>query len=201
MKKQVLIPLLFVLATSLYAQMDKKYYLGLHLSHGITGFSEFRSTFTGSQDYKGKNFSSLEVNYAYRTSETVDVGVGIVGTLYRLEFTSSYIGIGSSDYKETLGMLSASAYLKYRFGKYFYVNPGIRFNRHSTLGYNWGMGAFAGIGAEYTFTPGISVSIAPQVHINLLSIGGVDERDNNNFGNFEDYITGIGMNVGIGYRF
>lgn len=104
------------------------------------------------------------------------------------------------DYEESLVMFSVPFFMKYHFGKYFYVSPGIRFNYHPDLGYSWGLGAFAGMGAEYTFTSGISLSITPQAHIDMLSIGGVDESYNN-FGNYDDKIAGIGVNVKIGYWF
>lgn len=150
-----MITLLWVLTTSLYAQTGKRHYVGSRLSHGIADYSESRLTFSGSEKYAGSSYSSFGADYMYRTSEKVDVGVGLTVSTYRLavSYTSLHVAGGSrsSDYDKSLVMFSVPLYLKYHFGNYFYASPGICFNHHSTLGYEWGMGAFVGMGAEYMF--------------------------------------------------
>lgn len=204
MKQYLFIMLLLAMTASLYPQTDKRHYLGSHLSYGIASYSESRLTFSGNEKYEGKSYYSLGIDYTYRTSQTTDIGLGVTASIFQLSLLSTTYGVGgnsnSYNYEESLVMFSVPFFMKYRFGKYFYVSPGIRFNYHPDLGYSWGLGAFAGMGAEYTFTSGISLSITPQAHINMLSIGGVDESYNN-FGNYDDKITGIGVDVKIGYWF
>jgi hypothetical protein len=166
MKISELIALLLVITVSLYAQTEKKQYIGCHFSTGITGYSKSEFKFSSHQEFQGKGYYTFGVDYAIRYPKTQIVCVGFEGTICRMNSTYSVIGVSADNsgtsYQNNLGIVSIPAYLKYHFGEYFYISPGISFNYHPSHGYARGVGGFAGAGVEYTFLSGLSLSLEPK---------------------------------------
>lgn len=192
MKRQTLIILFLSIITGIYGQEQKKYYLGGHFSYGKANYSASRYTFMNPKDYEGKDYFNITIEYAYRTSKNTEFITGLSATLVKMDFTNTVYGRDnfSYTYDDSFGIFSVPIGLRYYFGKYFYVNAGISVNYHPYMGYNWGFGGFAGIAAEYTFKSGLSISIAPQAQLNMLDLS-----------NFDEKLTQIGLNLGVGYRF
>ncbi len=199
MKKHLLIIFLISITTILSAQEQKKYYLGGHLSYGKSSYSSSRLEYLSEKNYKSKDYFSIAFDYAYRTSKVSEFCIGLTATLYRLNFMSTRYMSGysnSSNYDDSFGIFSVPICIKYHFGKYLYAKGGISLNYHPYKGYTWGLGGLAGLGAEYTLKSGISLSISPQVQLNMLGLA-----TNNTSSSFDEKLTQIGVNIGIGYRF
>lgn len=203
MKKYLILTLLIIAALKLEAQVGNKHYLGTHYSYGKAIYSKGTYKLTNNRQYEGKDYFTFGIDYTYRTSETTDLGIGLSGTIVSLYLENTVILPGetrNAHYDESFTILSVPVYLKYHFGKYFYLNPGLSFNYHPSRGYTWGVGGFAGIGFEYTLFSSVSLSIAPQIQLNILSSGKRD-NDDYNYSGFEDKVTLIGGKIGIGYKF
>lgn len=201
MKKLLLIIILATLTTILSAQEQKKYYLGGSFSYGKTNYSSSRFNFSKEENYTGNDYYSIALDYAYRTSSKTDFFIGLSATLHRLNTESSTHPVSgfsnSSEYYEPFGIFSVPLGIKYHFGKYFYAKGGASLNYHPYKGYTWGIGGLAGLGAEYTLKSGLSLSISPQIQFNMLGLGSSESTNSN----FDENLTQIGVNIGIGYRF
>jgi hypothetical protein len=177
----------------LYGQEKKKHYIGGHFSYGKANYSASKWSYTSNKESTGKDCFTLAIDYAYRTSENTELCLGLSATLTKMNYYNYKINT-SYMYLDSFGIFSIPVGMKYYVGKYFYGNAGLCFNYHPYMGYTWGLGGFVSIGAEYTFKSGLSFSIAPQVQGNILSLGSSPAS-------FEEKLTQIGFNTGIGYRF
>lgn len=203
MKRLLLLTWLILTVLKLEAQSDKRHSFGANYSYGKALYTKGTYKSFNSKNYEGKDYFSLGLDYTYSTSETTDVGIGIAGTVVSLGLKNSFMTQGGSSegyYEETLSILSVPIYLKYHFGKYFFLAPGLSFNYHHSHGYTWGVGGFAGVGFEYTLFPNIILSIATQLQFNILSSGKRDS-DDFNFSGFQDKMSLIGGKIAIGYCF
>jgi hypothetical protein len=179
----------------LYGQEKKKHYVGGHFSYGKANYSADRWDSSSNKEYTGKDYFTLAIDYAYRTSENTEFCLGLSATLMKMDFENTvYWNRFSYTYDDSFGIFSIPVGMKYYVGKYFYGSAGLSFNYHPYKGYRWGLGGFVNIGAEYTFKSGLSLSVAPQVQGNILSLG-------NSPSSIEETLTQIGFNTGIGYRF
>ncbi|GAB6010246.1 hypothetical protein [Dysgonomonas reticulitermitis] len=196
MKKQTLIILLLFFILVAYGQEQKKYYIGGHFSYGKANYSSNRYEFTNSKEYKGKDYFTLALDYAYRASENTEFIIGLSATLVKMDFTSTYYrnNISSYTYDDTFGIFSVPIGLRYYFGKYFHANAGVSVNYHPYKGYTWGLGGFAGLGANYIFKSGVSLFLTPQIQLNMLSFGGGPSI-------FDEKLLQLGLNIGVGYKF
>lgn len=192
MKKTISIVLLLFIISGVYGQEQKRYYLGGHFSYGKANYSSNRFESTNSKEYKGKDYFTLSLDYAYKTSENTEFITGLSATLVKMDFASTYYwnNSGSYTYDDTFGIFSVPVGLRYYFGKYFSANVGVNVNYHPYMGYSWGFGGFGGLAAHYSFKSGLSFSLAPQIQFNMLDLS-----------NFDEKLTQIGFNIGIGYRF
>jgi len=201
MKKFLLIIVLTTATTILSAQEQKKYYLGGSFSYGISDYSSNRFNFSEEKEYTGSDYYSIALDYAYKTSPKTDFFIGLSGTVHRLNTKSSTHPISgdsnSSEYYEPFGIFSVPLGIKYHFGKYLYAKGGASLNYHPYNGYTWGIGGLAGLGAEYTWRSGLSLSISPQIQFNMLGLGSTENMNSS----FDENLTQIGINIGIGYRF
>ncbi len=200
MKKYLLIIALISIATILSAQEQKKYYLGGSFSYGKSSYSSSRSSYSNNKDYTGKDYFSLAFDYAYRTSNVTELCIGLSATLHRQNFMSTTYMSGYSNsynYDDSFGVFSVPVCIKYHFGKYLYAKGGASLNYHPYSGYSWGIGGLASFGAEYTFKSGLTFSISPLAQLNLLGLGSSDNMDSI----FDEKLTQLGVNIGIGYRF
>lgn len=144
------------------------------------------------KDYKSKDYFTLAIDYAYSTSPNTEFITGLSATLVKMDFTNTVYGKDnfSYTYDDSFGIFSVPVGLRYYFGKYFSVNAGVNVNYHPYMGYEWGFGGFTGLAAHYSFKSGLSFSLAPQVQLNMLDLS-----------NFDEKLTQIGFNIGVGYRF
>jgi hypothetical protein len=178
----------------LYGQEKKKHYVGGHFSYGKANYSASKMLDSKTKGYTGKYYSSLAIDYAYKPLENIEFCLGLSATLVRMKYKDPHYFYARAPYDNSFGLFSVPIGIKYYFGKYLYTNAGLSFNYHPYMEYTWGLGGFAGIGAEYTFKSGLSFSIAPQLQGNILSLG-------NSPSSIEETLTQIGFNTGIGYRF
>lgn len=195
--------MLIIGTLKLEAQVENIHYIGAHYSYGKAVYSKDTYKLTNNRQYDGKDYFTLGIDYTYKTSETIDLGIGFSGTIVSLQLENTVILPGETRdayYDESFTILSVPVYLKYHFGKYFYLSPGLSFNYHPSRGYKWGVGGFAAIGFEYVLFPNVSLSIAPHIQLNILSSGKRD-NDDYNYSGFEDKMTLIGGKIGIGYKF
>lgn len=150
-------------------------------------------------DYKGRDYFSFALDYSWQIAEKTDFCVGLSATLYRMNYTFKSLQAGgrtdTSGYNESFGIFALPVSIKYHFWKFLYFHPGISFNYHPYQGYSWGMGAFAGVGAEYILNSGIAFSIAPEAKINLLSLGKTGNDDYNFSSGFDERLTQFGINI------
>ncbi|MBK5722634.1 hypothetical protein JGH11_17300 [Dysgonomonas sp. Marseille-P4677] len=197
----LLIILSFVIGF-VYGQENKKHYIGGHFSYGRANIDieKFEINQPVYKDYKAKNYYTFSIDYAYRISKNTEFITGLSASLIKLDLTNTYSGSdrGPFTYDDSFGIFSIPIGLKYYFGKYFFANGGLSINYHPSKGYTWGLGGFAGLGALYTFKSGLSLSLAPEIKMHMVSIGG---KENSTMSAFNDKILQLGFNIGIGYRF
>jgi hypothetical protein len=107
-------------------------------------------------------------------------------------------GSYTSIYRDKLFIFSLPLHIKYHFLKYLFVEGGVDLNYHPSKGYKYGAGLSAGIGAEYVFHSGITLSASPFGQWSLL----VGDEQNKTYSILEsDALSLFGIKLGIGYRF
>ncbi len=181
----------------LYGQVERENYLGIRYSYGACDYSRGGAVFgsLAMKDYKGKDFYILGLDYAHRTSKHLDLLLGF--TFINNKLTIKSIG-SSSTSDNQLFIFSFPVHLKYHFLKYLFIDGGFCVNVHPSLGYKWGAGVGIGVGGEYMFSSGITVSIYPFMQWDLLNF---------NIGRRSESIGGIdimsqkGIGIGLGYQF
>jgi hypothetical protein len=193
MKKQTLIIIFLFIVAGLWGQEQKKYYLGGHFSHGMVNYSAKKLNPTSREDYSGNNYFTLSFDYAYRASEDTEFITGLSVTLIKMDFTNHVFGYnsGSYTYDSGFGIVSLPVGIRYYTGRYFYISGGISLNYYSDN--IFGGRGFAGLGIEYSFKSGLTLSLAPHIQSKMLNFEMKDAS--------EGKFLQIGCNIGIGHRF
>ncbi len=196
------------LTTNVYCQKEKKNYISLHVSNGISDLSRGNSFgYTSERSYSGKNYLTIGFDYAKMTSENLEMCTGLSVTFNDMAFSSTsywsessqwgnYGGSTTYDYSDRFFIFSVPGHLKLHLLKYLFIDGGISINYHPSMGYTWGIGYGGGAGAEYTFKSGISLSLSPYMQWNMLNIGSSSGDAFNS-----DNLKQKGINVALGYRF
>ena len=109
--------------------------------------------------------------------------------LYITDITELHTGLSITSDKK-LFLLSVPLSLKVHFLKYLFIDSGVNFNNHI------GIGVGTGIGAEYTFKPGIAISAGYQLQWKFFDLF---SQQKNSVG--VDILNQRGIIVGVGYRF
>ena len=201
MKKFIAVLIIICGATSGYGQVERKHYIGGHVSYGVSDYSSEsdNSTLFGSKSYAGDNYLTIGLDYSYRDSEVFEIGTGISVTFNDMTISSTYWNFGSgsssSESDDQFFIFSVPLHLKFHFLKYLFVGGGLSLNYHPSKGYTWGVGGNISIGAEYTFRSGLTVSISPEIQSNLLNFASFGDS----YG--IDKLTQKGISIGLGYKF
>jgi hypothetical protein len=190
-----------------YAQKEKKNYIGMNFSFGWNDYNRNGITFGGfgeSRKYEGDNFRSIAIEYARQTAPNIEFCTGLSATGAYLTTTTSTYGSNTSNNRDEIFIFSLPLHLKYHFLKYLFVEGGVDLNYHPSKGYKYGAGLSAGIGAEYVFHSGITLSASPFGRWNWLGSMG-KEHDMGSAGTYTmtgyDSLSQWGIKLGIGYRF
>ncbi|MDR2424424.1 MAG: hypothetical protein LBD59_06835 [Prevotellaceae bacterium] len=140
MKKQALLLGFLFIVAGLLGQEQKKYYL----SYGKVSYSTKRVELTNSEDYSGKNYFALSLDYAYRTSENMEFVTGLSAAVVEMDFTAQYHwhNYSSYTYGSTFYIFSLPLGIRHYFGRYFNASGWISVNYHPHKGYTWGGGGF-----------------------------------------------------------
>jgi hypothetical protein len=207
--KQFLLLVAIIYATeNTYAQKEKKNYISVNCSFGWNDYNRNGMTFGGfgaSHKYEGDDFKGIAIEYARQTAPNVEFCTGLTATAAYLATASTYISGGSSNTsnnKDEIFIFSLPLHLKYHFLKYLFVEGGVDLNYHPSKGYRYGAGLSAGIGAEYVFHSGITLSASPFGRWNLLTGNehGMGDAGTYTMGE-SDTLSLWGIKLGIGYRF
>jgi hypothetical protein len=125
---------------------------------------------------EGKNFYTLGLNYTKGLNKWLELEVGI-------EYSKHNISLGVTDLFEThvfmrahkteLSLIGIPAMLKANFLKYFFVNGGLLIDidvspKNIYMNDQTGFGLIAGVGANYSFEPGLSVFLNPYIKAHSL---------------------------------
>jgi hypothetical protein len=215
--KQFLLLITVVYATEhAYAQKERKNFINVNYSFGWNTYSRNGTTVGGFgtwRDYEGDDFKSIAVEYARRTASNTEFCTGLTAiSAYLATTTSNYYsmpnggGSNTANYRDALFILSLPLHLRYHFLKYLFVEGGLNLNYNPSMGYKYGAGLNANIGAEYVFHSGITLFASPFVQWNLLRSRGIgNEHDMGNAGKYimtkSDKLLQWGIKSGIGYRF
>jgi hypothetical protein len=213
--KQFLLLVAIIYATeNTYAQKEKKNCISVNYSFGWNDYNRNGITIGGfgaSHEYEGDDFKSVAIEYARQTTPNIEFCTGLTATAAYLVATSTYAnslsgggGSNTSNYRDKIVIFSLPLHLKYHFLKYLFVEGGLDLNYHPSKGYKYGAGLSAGIGAEYVFHSGITLSASLFGQWNRLGSMG-KEHNMGNAGTYTmvgaDTLSQWGIKLGIGYRF
>jgi len=206
MKKSLLIAAFVFISIACFSQNIecRKNYFGGHFSYGKVNFSSSKFNFLSDENYSGKYYYSLAFDYAHTISKNTEFITGLIATAVKMDLISKDYWVNHTyQYDDSFFILSIPVGVRYYFGKYFYANAGVSINIHPTKGYTWGLGGFAGIGAEYTLKSGLTFSINPQIKENILfsKNSSSDNVPSIPSSIFDEKLLQIGFDIGIGYRF
>ena len=217
MKKVFLVIISCCTVISTFAQNEKKNLIGTFVAFGTDDYSF--PGLEGGGSYDAKYYFSTGLDYSRMLSKRWDICTGLKFTRSNMRVypAPGLIGISPSDFY--LQLVTIPAQMKFHFGKYFYINGGLLFNilaRTSdemmpppyitlTNKLNLLLGCGLGVGFEYGFSSGITLSFNPYFTWNGIE----NVNDGESFlkflqksGNIPGarYLQG-GISLGVGYKF
>lgn len=131
-----------------------------------TGTSEIlRTQLEGAGSYDGDGLYGFGLSYLKPLNSWLDVEAGMNYSENKIKFTPAFDPNGSRTYTKTnLSLLSVPVTFRANFMKYFFVNFGTEADFEidkSSVDNQSGIGAMAGVGFRYGFTPHLSAFINP----------------------------------------
>lgn len=207
MRKIILLLTLCFLIVHLFAQSDRKNLIETHIALGAGGYGPVG--LVGAPSYNTKCYYTIGLDYSRRLSKHWDFCSGFEYTYNSM--TAKSITTGKLlTAKAHLTMTTIPVQLKYHFGRFMYLNGGMLLNITAKEQMNnfWTLldqknnvalllGVGLGIGFDYEFNSGITLSINPYARYN--GIGKAVSLQSESLEHYK-YIQG-GVRLGIGYKF
>ncbi|MDR0507892.1 MAG: hypothetical protein LBH32_13900 [Dysgonamonadaceae bacterium] len=186
---------------SVYAQKERKYFLGSHFSFGKSEYYPYGNS--GGSNYKGRSYHTIGIDFGYKVSaDAVEFYTGLFATNVALSYNSVLHGWSESGNgtRTTVNdgnfrIFSVPVHFKYHFLKYLFADFGVSANLNITGEDKLLFGAEAGIGAEYVSSSGMSLSIAHQMQFNI------NVMQEPRYSSGIDKLIRSGIKIGLGYRF
>jgi len=192
------------IVTSFYAQEEQiKHYFGGHVSLGKSDYSSAGSIGGLSRtECSAGNYFTIGFDYAYYISDITEVCTGLSITSNDIHQASRYFGdFKTYEHNEKFFIFSVPLHLKVHFLKYLFIDSGVCFNFHPSMGYTWGAGAGIDVGAEYTFESAVSIFAGYQFQWNFLNFWNIFSSKENSAEVIKDNLNQKGFTIGLGYRF
>ena len=217
MKRIILVIIICCTVFSAFAQSDKKNLIGTHFSFGTDAYS-FPGT-VGGAGYDAKYYYSAGIDYSRMLSRRWELCAGFQYTRSNMTILPNLGFIDGTPSDFNLQLTTIPVQMKFHFGKYFFINGGFLFNIiaksseevlpppyvRPTHNLNLLLGCELGVGYEYVFSSGITLSLKPYVTWN--GIENVNDGDSflkflQKEGNipYARYLQ-VGASLGIGYKF
>jgi hypothetical protein len=163
MKKGLLMLCLMGIGTQGFCQDIPKGELNFTISKGTSEI--LRTNLEGAGSYKGDGFYGLGISYLKPLNSWLDIEAGVNYSNNNIMFTSHlHPDGGRAMYRSNLQTVSFPVAFRANFMKYLFVNLGAVADfetKHSMLDNQSGIGAVAGIGFKYGFTPKVSAFVNP----------------------------------------
>lgn len=119
----------------------------------------------GGESFDGEGFYGFGLSYLKPLNNWLDIEAGIGYHRYKINhIVGHHPGGDRTTSSSNLGLISVPVSFRANFLRYFFVNAGAVADfetKHSMLDNQSGIGAMAGIGFKYAFTPKFSVFINP----------------------------------------
>jgi hypothetical protein len=188
MKKRVGIFLVFFCTINYAHGQEKKYYIGAHYSFGSHNYWEDNASVGSYSKQEGTNYFDIGFDYKYRTSENMEILLGLTATLYSYRESTAYSK--DAQYEKSFAVFSLPIHVKLHFLRYFFIGGGFNFSKSIRRVYSnkGGIGFELNAGAEYSFKSGLAVSVTPLKQWDFFNLP-------------SDTFTQQGISIGVGYRF
>ncbi|MFT2010469.1 outer membrane beta-barrel protein [Pontibacter sp. 13R65] len=177
-----------------FSQDKAKGELNITFSKG--GNEILRSQLEGAGSYSGGGFYGFGLSYLKPLNNWLDVEAGVNYQEYRIKSASAFDpDRGRSITKSNLHLVSIPLTVRANFLKHFFVNAGAvaEFETStSSIDDQSGIGAMAGIGVKFNFTPKISAFVNPMLQQHaIIPFRPVD---------YQQRMLDAGVRLGIGMK-
>jgi hypothetical protein len=189
MKRFILLFFICVSAGA-YGQAGKPHGVNVYFSYGDNQDFKLKSSDGDIGGYKGKYYCGASLEWVQKLSTRWDFCTGLAYTFNRTDYragglsgTPDNLIYTASFRSENLQLFSIPFLFKVHFGNYFFANGGV--SLHLINATAFGVGPKIGVGFEYVFDSGLTVSLNPYAEWVISS----------------RHLLHQGARVGIGYRF
>ncbi|MTI87636.1 MAG: hypothetical protein FH748_06675 [Balneolaceae bacterium] len=129
----------------------------------------------GTGSHEGERFFSLGINYTHPLKKWLDIEVAAEYSKFTMKYNPPFHpGTANNSHNEQISLLSLPVTLRANFLNYFYANSGLLIdisldsNSSTNINNQSGIGAMAGIGAEYDLASGTSIFLNPYVKFHSM---------------------------------
>ncbi|HCY01318.1 MAG TPA: hypothetical protein DG754_14365 [Bacteroidales bacterium] len=195
MKQLILLVLIFI---GLNSFSQEKGEICLSLGTGKSDLIQF-TDLDGAGSSTGQEFYSFSLSYIKPINSWIDLQTGLDLGYHKFKFTGTIVdpNIPLESKIEDAYLVSIPLAIRVNFLKYFYISTGVLldldFNQAQHTDNQTGIGAMAGLGAQYRFKQGIGVFVNPILSFHSLVPFSV--------ANYHERIFESGIRLGISYRF
>ena len=168
MKRMVFLLMSCCLVINAFAQSCKRHTMGAHVAFGDDSYTNYFGK--RGDNFEQKYYYSIGLDYALRLSKRWDFCTGLEYSQSKMLYNPRMYPPQPSD--ANLKMTILPLQLKFRFGKFFFVNTGPLLNlflketivraKESNY-YRMILGWELGVGGEYEFKNGIMLSLKPSI--------------------------------------
>jgi hypothetical protein len=194
MKKITLIICLMVIGSQAYCQDKNKGELNLSFHKGAN--EVMGAQLEGAGSYDGDGFYGIGLSYLKPLNSWLDIEAGMIYSKHNVVFTSHLRPDGGRSFsRSNLQTVSVPVTFRANFLKYLFVNAGAVVDvetKHSVLDNQSGIGAMAGIGFRYSFTPQVSAFVNPFLQQHAI----IPFRPMN----YQQRMLDAGVRVGVGIK-
>ena len=161
------------------------------------GTSEIlRAQLEGTGSFDGDGFYGVGISFLKPLKSWLDIEAGVNYSRHHIMFTSHlHPDGGTTHYRSNLQTVSVPVTFRANFLKYLFVNLGavVDFEtKHSILDNQSGIGAVAGIGFRYSFTPQVSAFVNPFLQQHAI----IPFRPEN----YQQRMLDAGVRIGVGLK-
>lgn len=161
------------------------------------GTSEIlRSKLEGAGSYDGDGFYGVGISYLKPLNSWLDIEAGVNYSKHKIMFTSHLHQDGGKTFsRSNLQTVSIPVAFRANFLKYLFVNLGAVADfetKHGMLDNQSGIGAMAGIGFKYGFTPKVSAFVNPFLQQHAI----IPFRPEN----YQQRMLDAGVRLGVGLK-
>lgn len=195
MKHLFLLVLIFI-GLSSFSQEKGEIYLSF--GTGESDLIQF-ADLDGAGSNTGQEFYSFSLSYVKPINTWLDLQTGLDLGYHKFKFTGTFVhpDIPLESKIEEAYLVSIPMAIRVNFLKYFFISTGVLldldFNQAQYTDNQTGIGAMAGLGAQYRFKQGIGIFVNP-----ILSFHSLVPFSSTNY---HERIFESGIRLGISYRF